>query len=48
MAYKSKFSIRIFSVALVLDSASVALGISEKANNNVIASYMVMISTMLI
>ena len=26
------------------DSASVALGISEKANNNVIASYTVMIS----
>ena len=29
------------------DSASVALGISEKANNNVIASYTVMISTIL-
>ena len=48
IAYKSKFSIRMFGVALSSsDSASVALGISEKANNNVIASYTVMISTIL-
>ena len=37
----------IFSVLLSCSDSAVAVGISEKANNNVIASYTVMISTIL-